>query len=103
MTNPIPAFALLVGAGHRLNSSRGVFILCIAALFASIIPIGHVLFLKRTSRIESIDVDDRAKRLYPLAVGIVSYLLGYFLLIRLQAPVLASGLMFCYAVNTLLV
>ena len=103
MTNPIPAFALLIGADHGLNSTSGILLLAIATMFASVIPIGHVLFLKHTRKIDSIDVDDRTKRLVPLAVGIGSYLLGFLLLLRFQAPVLVSGLMFCYAVNTLLV
>jgi membrane-associated phospholipid phosphatase len=103
LTNPIIAFTLLVGAGYGLGSSSGILILFTAVFFASLVPIGYVLYLKRTRRIDSIDVDDRTKRLVPLAVGIASSLLGYYLLIRMGAPILASGLMFCFAVNTLLI
>lgn len=103
LLNSIYTFLLLVGAYGDLALGRKVAIFCVAFLFSSVVPIAHVTWLWRRGAVESLDVDQRQRRLWPLVVGTLSYVAGYVLLTRMQAPVIAAGLMFCYATNTLLV
>ncbi|UCH63158.1 MAG: hypothetical protein JSU77_01510 [Fidelibacterota bacterium] len=101
--NSIYVFLLLVGADRDLALERKLAIFCIAFLFSSVVPMAHVAWLKWRGIIESLDVEQRQRRLLPLIVGILSYAAGYLILFWMQAPAVVSGLMFCYAANTLLV
>ncbi|UCD38895.1 MAG: PAP2 family protein [Fidelibacterota bacterium] len=103
MTNPALVFPILLGANQNLAAGKSALILAAAVFFASIVPTWHVIRLKHKGRIATIDVDDKSKRIRPLAVGVISYLIGYLLLARMQAPSLVTGLMFCYVTNTVLV
>jgi len=103
LLNSTYAFLLLVGNNVDLATGRKLVIFCVAFLFSSVVPIAHVAWLRWRGVIESLDVDQRQRRLWPLVVGILSYIAGYVLLARMQAPSIAAGLMFCYATNTLLV
>ncbi len=103
LLNSTYTFLLLVGTHGDLALGRKVAIFCVAFLFSSVVPIVHVTWLWRRGVVDSLDVDQRQRRLWPLVVGILSYIAGYVLLTRMQAPVIAAGLMFCYATNTLLV
>lgn len=101
--NSTYAFLLLIGTDGTLPEERKLAIFCVAFLFSTVVPIAHVAWLKRRGAIESLDVDQRQRRLWPLIVGIMSYTAGYLILARMQAPPVVVGLMFCYAANTLLV
>ena len=93
---------LIVTADGVMTQERTVF-LAIVILFTSIVPLAHVAFLMRRGKVDSFDVDVRLKRLGPLAVGVAGYIAAFAGLSLLQAPAIVRGLMFCYAVNTLLV
>lgn len=103
LLNSTYAFLLLVGAAGDLDSGRKLLIFVIAVLFSSAIPIAHVAWMKRRGAVESMDVDQRQRRFWPLVVGILSYAAGYILLARMEAPPIVTGVMFCYVINTLLV
>jgi len=104
LLNSTYAFLLLVGTTDvELAVRRKLAIFCIAILFSTVVPIAHVAWLKRRGAVESLDVDQRQRRLWPLIVGILSYAAGYRILVWMQAPPVVVGLMFCYATNTLLV
>lgn len=104
LLNSTYAFLLLVGTTDvELAVRRKLSIFCIAFLFSTVVPIAHVAWLKRRGVVESMDVDQRQRRFWPLVVGILSYAAGYLILVRMQVPPVVVGLMFCYATNTLLV
>ncbi len=93
---------LIVTADGMTIRDRAVF-LTIILFFTSVVPLTYVAFLMKRGRVDSFDVDARLKRLGPLAVGVAGYLAAFAGLSVLQAPAIIRGLMFCYAVNTLLV
>ena len=103
MTNPVIAFSLLLSAKHAIDTGRIVLIIVVAIAFASIIPSAYVVWLWQAGGVPTMDIDEKRKRMRPLIVGILSYVIGYLLLLWLDAPNLAVGLMFCYITNTLLV
>lgn len=96
-------FPILIVTDGGVTSQDKALFLAIVILVTSIVPLTHVAFLMRRGKVDSFDVDARVKRLGPLAVGVAGYLAAFAGLSILQAPAIVRGLMFCYAVNTLLV
>lgn len=74
--------------------------LSVAILFASALPLVAMVILARLGVIDSVDVSDRTKRAVPLALSVLSYLIGLGLLVLIGAPLLVQGLMLAYALNT---
>ena len=103
LLNSTYAFLLLVGTDGDLVKGRKLVTFSVAFLFSSAVPIAHVAWLKWRGTVESLDVDQRQRRLWPLVVAVLSYAAGYILLTSMQASPIVVGLMFCYATNTLLV
>lgn len=100
---PGVAFTLLIAPDETLQTDQKILLVFIAVLFSCILIPVYILYLKRKGAVDSMDVNMREQRMNPLIVGIVSYLIGFFVLSFLHSPNVVQGLMFCYASNTLLV
>lgn len=94
------AFILLIVPIPHMKISHKLTFISIALVFSSVIPFLYVYYLKLSGKVKSIDLDERLKRINPLLFSIISYIVGFLLLMFLQAPKLVQGLMFCYASNT---
>lgn len=71
----------------------------LSVIFATIVPIiGIVRFAK--AKALDYDIPDRSRRGRPFILAIASYLVGFVLLVTIRAPVLLSGLMMAYSLNT---
>lgn len=103
MTNPVITFPLLLGYADSEGGQGGLWVLIAAIVFSTILPLAYLIWLKVAGKVKTMDIEHKDKRLRPLAVGISSYLAGFIVLLLLDAPNLALGLMFCYVTNTLLV
>lgn len=75
-------------------------LLCI--LFGLLVPNLYILFLLKSNRIEDIHLPDREDRIRPLIITNVSYLLGYFILHVLSAPLFLRSMFAIYVVSTLI-
>ena len=100
---PAIAFTILIVADSADNLSRKLIISSVALTFSVVLVLGYIFWLKRRGLIDSADIIIREQRINPLAIAVVSYLIGFVLLKLMQAPNLVQGLMFCYATNTFLV
>jgi membrane-associated phospholipid phosphatase len=98
---PILTFGLLIAYKFHGELAWAWFVTGI--FFCSITPIVYVAILHRLGKVNDYDISKRELRKNPLAVGIMSYLLGFALLRYLNAPMLMQGLLLCYAFNTFVV
>lgn len=103
MTNPVITFPLLLGYADSGGGRGGVWVLIAAIVFSTVLPLAFLIWLKVAGKVKTMDIENKDKRSRPLAIGILSYLAGFIVLLALDAPNLALGLMFCYATNTLIV
>ena len=93
---------------NRINKiAYYIYLFCnhlfMAILFSSAIPLGFLLILWLRGDIKSIEINTREKRVIPLLLGVLHFFIGFVILWILKAPSLITGLMFCYATNTLVI
>jgi membrane-associated phospholipid phosphatase len=103
MTNPVITFPLLLGYADQGGGRGGLWILISAIVFSTVLPLAYLVWLRAAGKVRTMDIERKANRIRPLAIGILSYLAGFIILLILKAPILAVGLMFCYVTNTLIV
>jgi len=96
-------FLIMLLADPSLSVSNKWLLSLIVLTFSSFIPLGFLLILQSKGKIHTIEIDRREKRVTPLLLGVLHFIIGYFILRFLKAPPLVSGLMFCYATNTFIV
>lgn len=97
----IPAF-LFINL-FFLNFHDFIIITSVSIFFATILPIAAVLtWSKRNVGVDT-DLSKKEDRIYPLIIGITSYLIGTIVLYIFHAPALVTILMLCYSINTLTV
>jgi membrane-associated phospholipid phosphatase len=77
--------------------------LFIAFIICTVTPAAVVVVLLKQGKVNDYDISERKSRTIPLVVGIVVYVMGFFLLDALGAPRIASAFMICYAINTLVI
>jgi membrane-associated phospholipid phosphatase len=89
-----PVFVVLA-----LIESGSILSTILSLVFATVVPIVGIVGL---ARIEGLDYDipERTARARPFIVAILSYLTGFIALVMIKAPVLVSGLMLAYFINT---
>jgi len=93
-----PAFiALLVAT----NPPSLPLLLLVAFLFGSVFPILVIYLMYKMGKVGDLDVTDRSERRAPFVVSILVYAVGTIIMFALNAPPIATALMFCYTTNTL--
>ncbi|MDZ7838673.1 MAG: hypothetical protein U5N58_12385 [Actinomycetota bacterium] len=81
-------------------ASIGWALLCI--LFATIIPFLYIFILFRKKKIYDLHLPNRENRIRPLIVALISYIMGFFILYVLEAPLFLKGIFAVSIVNGLI-
>jgi membrane-associated phospholipid phosphatase len=100
---PVFTFSAIVLRDTTLPTDRKWLIWGICLLTTTIIISAYVMYLKASGAVGSLDLDLRQERTKPFIVGLTSNCVGFTLVYWLDAPPLATWLMFCFITNTLLV
>ncbi len=85
---------------HFLGLIHSVSIIVICAVFGAFIPVFTSLVLIKKMGTD-LDITDRTKRTMPLLLAIISYSIGFLILLFVNAPPVTTVLMFCYVTNTI--
>ncbi len=96
------SFVLLTGYFEEGTTLHRFAVAFVAVSFSSIIPILYVLYLRKERRVTGYDVPIREQRTNPYLMGVLNASLGFFLLLFMKASVFVWSLMWCYAINTLI-
>ena len=70
-----------------------------SVLFATVFPVIGIVAFARSEGLDY-DIPERRARARPFEIAILSYLTGFVVLVTFHAPVLTSGLMLAYFINT---
>ena len=95
-----PVVAMVVFRILGLLTSAGIDVISLSVMFATLIPTLGILYSARLEGL-SLNIDRRSARWRPLLIAIISYAAGFFVLLIVRAPLLMSGLMIGYSINTL--
>ena len=102
---PVPAsIACTLYVYHFEHGSlqHQLFVLLLAILASGVLQIGYVLLLRRRKLVSAYDVPDRAQRTKPYLVSAFISLTGAVALFAADASIMVYGMLWCYAVNVLL-
>jgi membrane-associated phospholipid phosphatase len=103
LLNPALAFFILLFFASGLPLREQLFYYSVAFFFSVVLMLLYIWWLTKRGVVESLDIRVREQRIIPMLVGALSYFLGFVAMWGLGAPPLVQGLMFCYAINTLVV
>ncbi|WP_295590790.1 hypothetical protein [uncultured Methanobrevibacter sp.] len=106
-TNPpiicIPLFFIiclvLSFKNGTFNFNEFIVLELISLVFASILPMAIILYWAKKLNTDS-DISNRQDRFTPLIVGIVSYFIGFLVLLFLNIDNFLTALLLCYSINT---
>ena len=106
-TNPpiicIPLFFIiclvLSFENGTFNFNEFIVLEIISLVFASILPMAIILYWAKKLNTDS-DISNRQDRFTPLIVGIVSYFIGFLVLLFLNIDNFLTALLLCYSINT---
>jgi membrane-associated phospholipid phosphatase len=71
----------------------------LSVVFATIVPIFGIATFAKSEGLDY-DIPERHARAMPFEIAILSYLAGFSTLVTLRSPVLVTGLMLAYLINT---
>lgn len=94
-----PVFAAPVFVILGILESADVLDIILCVDFATILPIVGIVSFARSRRLDY-DIPERNARTGPFVVANASFLSGFLLLLTGRAPVLLTGLMLAYLINT---
>ena len=94
----IPVFILLCMQADTVSDA--VIFSVISIFFATVVPTVVVMIIAKRTGNEDVDIVKKEDRMIPLAVGILSYLMGTVILYAMDAPRIVWVAMLCYCVNT---
>lgn len=95
------AFAILISQAG-LPGNR-MLIWLVILVFAAIVPLLMLLWLRHRGAITDLDVSRRDQRLIPLLVSMLSYGAAFIILELLKADNFTRGLVFCSLTNLIIV
>ncbi len=106
-TNPpiicIPLFFIiclvLSFENGAFNFTKFIVLELISLVFASVLPMAIIVYWAKKLNTDS-DISNRQDRFTPLIVGIVSYFIGFLLLLFLNVDNFLTALLLCYSINT---
>ncbi len=97
----IPVFIIIcLQVVDSLGMALGWALFCL--IFATIIPFLYIFRLYHKKRIYDLHMPNRENRIKPLFVSIVSYLMGFFILYVLQAPLFLKSIFAVSIVNVVI-
>jgi membrane-associated phospholipid phosphatase len=97
----VAAFAFLILL-YPENTQNSLLLIGICLAFGTLAPLALIYQLSERGLISDFYVTEKEERAKPFAGAILSYLVGSLALLSLRAPTMVTGLMLCYAVNTLI-
>ena len=100
---PLLAIATIVALSSNAISdpAEALRVAVISSFFIAIAPVLYIVYLLRSNKISGgADLQHREERWRPYMVGIGSCVLGFLVLLQLQAPQSILLLTLCYAINT---
>lgn len=97
----VSAFTFLILL-YPENTQNALLLFGICVTFGTLAPLAVIYQLSERGLISDFYVTEREERAKPFAGAISSYLVGSLALLSLRAPTIVTGLMLCYAVNTLI-
>lgn len=97
----VAAFTFLILL-YPENTQNSLLLIGLCLTFGSLVPLGMIYQLSKRGLISDIYVTEKKERAKPFAGAISSYLVGSLALLSLRAPPIVTGLMLCYAGNTLI-
>ncbi|MFQ3581713.1 MAG: hypothetical protein SNJ67_04060 [Chloracidobacterium sp.] len=103
LVNAVAAFLIIIVTDANTQGASKTLVAIVAVIFAAALPLVALLVMKRRGLITNVNIDQREQRTRPFMLGIVCYAIGFVFLKLFHAPRLAQGLMFCYAVNTVMI
>ncbi len=89
-----PVFVALV-----LLESATILSAILSVFFATIVPVIGITGFARSEGLDY-DIPEKRARAKPFEIAILSYLAGFTTLVTIGAPVMLSGLMLAYLINT---
>ncbi len=95
---PIVAFLTFLALAITESAQLGQAI--ISVVFASLIPITVVVYLRGLRDFPNMTFPSGAARIKPFVIAITGYAFGFLALVSMRAPVLIRGLMLAYMINT---
>ena len=106
-TNPpiicIPLFFIiclvLSFENSSFNFAKFIVLELISLVFASVLPMAIILYWAKKLDTDS-DISNRQDRFMPLIVGIISYFIGFLILLFLNVDNFLTALLLCYSINT---
>jgi hypothetical protein len=100
LSAPVVAMMVLVTLSI-LEATQAINTLA-SIMFATVIPIVGIVHFARSEGL-NYDIPEKSARVRPFIFAIASYVLGFPLLVWIRAPVLISGVMMAYAINTFII
>ncbi|HEU5315287.1 MAG TPA: hypothetical protein VFX49_04215 [Chloroflexota bacterium] len=100
---PLLAIATIVALSTSAiaDPAEAVRVALISSFFIAVAPVLYIVYLIKHNKIEGgADLQHREERWRPYLVGIGSCVVGFLVLLRLQAPASILVLTLCYAINT---
>ncbi len=95
------SFGLLIYFNDLPQMKHTLFLICI--IFNTILPLITIFYFIKSGKVTSLDVPIKEQRIQLLAIGAIYHSLGFILLNYFGAPTIVKGVMFCYALNTVIV
>ncbi len=84
------------------ESDKQVATILIALIFGFIAPIALFFILRKNGRLIDQDASIKEERTFPFGIAIIFYLIGIFLMIKLNLHIISIAFWFCYISNTLI-
>jgi membrane-associated phospholipid phosphatase len=100
---PLLAIATILALSSRAIADpvEAVRVALVSSFFIAIAPVLYIVYLLKHNKISGgADLQHREERWRPYLVGIGSCVVGFLVLLRLQAPGSILVLTLCYAINT---
>lgn len=102
----VPTYVVLglYDQSRNKTSSADLLIgLGVAVLLGVIFPIGFILFLYSRRKVSDLHISIREQRTVPYLAAIAAYFVAFGLIYSLIGPGILAAVMFCYAINGLIV
>lgn len=104
MINTIIVFSLVIFLNKYNTPKENSYFFMLIILFFVVIPILLMWILKKFKMIKSFDVFERQKRIIPFIFTIISYSLGFVILLYAKdSPVFLKSMTLCYIINTVVI
>jgi membrane-associated phospholipid phosphatase len=82
---------------------KRIILIAVTLIFAFTLPILLFIYLRKQGKIADIDATVKEERTFPFFIAILFYVVGIFILIKVQVNIISIAFWFCYISNTVFV